>query len=181
MAKCGYCNSTIIVGGVRAGDQRFCNDKCYQNAQVLSVAKNIPPEVLEQQVQAAWSGSCPKCQGRGPVDVHKFHQVWSILVMTQWSSKSQVSCRSCGVKRQLGGIAFSLFCGWWGFPWGLILTPVQIIRNIVGMSSGPNSTRPSAELRRLVLINLAVQAQRVDNQRLASRPGYQSTAFRNGG
>jgi hypothetical protein len=25
MAKCGYCGSTIIMGGVQSGTQRFCN------------------------------------------------------------------------------------------------------------------------------------------------------------
>jgi hypothetical protein len=54
-------------------------------------------------------------------------------------------------------MVFSLFCGWWGFPWGLILTPVQITRNIVGMCGGPDSSRPSADLQKLVQVNLGEQ------------------------
>lgn len=158
MAKCGYCGSTIIMGGVRAGDQRFCNNKCHQNAQILSVTKNVPPDVLERKVEEIWSGDCPKCRRRrGPVDVHKVHQVWSAVVLTQWVTKAQVSCRSCATKRQLGGAAYSFFLGWWGFPWGLILTPVQITRNIIGMSSGPDARRASDNLRKLVLVNLGAQ------------------------
>ena len=67
MAKCGYCGSTIIMGGVRAGDQRFCNKRCHQSAYILSVTKNVQPEVLELNVEAVWRGNCPKCRGQGPI------------------------------------------------------------------------------------------------------------------
>lgn len=154
MAKCGYCGSTILMGGVRSGDQRFCNSRCSQNARVLSVTQNIPTDVLERKIEEVWRGNCPKCKGLGPVDVHKVHEVWSILVLTRWTTKTQVSCHSCAIKRQLGGVAFSFFFGWWGFPWGLVLTPVQITRNIMGMSRGPDSAQPSDGLRKLVLVNL---------------------------
>lgn len=157
MAKCGYCGSSIIMGGVSAGGQRFCNKKCHQNAYVLSVTKNVPADVLDRQVEEVWRGNCPKCRSLGPVDLHHVHEVWSILVLTRWTTKAQVSCRSCAVKRQLGGTAFSFFFGWWGFPWGLILTPVQITRNIIGMCGGPDSSRPSDDLKRMVLVNLGLK------------------------
>src|SRR2546427_12406509 len=121
MTKCGYCGSRIFMGGVRSGDQRFCNKKCHQNAYVLSVTKNVPTEVIERKVEELWRGNCPKCRALGPVDVHKIYEVYSLLYVTRWTTRSQLSCRSCGTKRQLRGIMFSFFCGWWGFPWGLIL------------------------------------------------------------
>ena len=152
-----YCGSTIIMGGVTAGGQRFCNNKCHRSAYILSAAKQAPPEVVEKQLQEVWNGVCPKCLGAGPVDVHRVYEVWSALVLTRWSTKQLVSCRSCATKRQLGGAAFSLFAGWWGFPWGLILTPVQITRNIVAMSGGPNKTRPSEDLKKLVMVNIGGQ------------------------
>jgi hypothetical protein len=157
MAKCGYCGSTIIMGGVQSGGQRFCNRKCLQNAYVLSITKNVPADVLDRKVEEVWRGNCPKCRQLGPIDVHMVHEVWSALILTRWTTKGQVSCRSCGTKRQLGGMAFSFFFGWWGFPWGLILTPVQLTRNIAGMIRGPDSAQPSASLRKLVLVNLGTQ------------------------
>src|SRR5215469_826877 len=97
MPKCDYCGSTIIMGGVRtANQQRFCNNRCAQNAYVLSASQNIPQADIDRQVEEVWRGNCPKCKGLGPVDVHKFHQVWSALVLTRWTSSQQVSCRSCG-------------------------------------------------------------------------------------
>src|SRR5947208_3404803 len=102
MAKCGYCGSTIIMGGVRAGAQRFCNNKCHQNAYVLSVAQQVPPDMLERQMEEVFRGNCPECRGPGPIDVHKIHRVWSALVLTSWSSSQKVCCRSCATRSQIG-------------------------------------------------------------------------------
>ena len=168
MAKCGYCNSTILIGGVRSGTQVFCNQKCRNNASVLSAVKNIPSDVIDRQVEEIFRGNCPKCRGLGPIDVHKVHRVWSALVLTRWTTTPQVSCRSCATKNQLGGILFSAVLGWWGFPWGLILTPVQITRNVAGMCGGPDSAKPSDALRRLVQVNLG--AQTLQNNRPPNPP-----------
>ncbi len=167
MAKCDYCNTSILMGGVRNGQQRFCNNKCAQGAYILSVSQNVPTDVLEKKIEEVWRGNCPKCNGLGPVDVHKSHQVWSALVLTRWSSSSQVSCRSCATKRQAGALAMSLVFGWWGFPWGLVLTPVQVTRNIVDMINGPQSNEPSPELKKMVKVNIGSQI--LANQRTAQR------------
>jgi hypothetical protein len=57
----------------------------------------------------------------------------------------------------LGGVLFSAVLGWWGFPWGLILTPVQITRNLAGMCAGPDPSKPSDTLRKLVLVKIGAQ------------------------
>lgn len=157
MEKCGYCGSTIVIGGARLGGQRFCNSRCQQAAQLLEFARLVPPEVLERQIDEIFRGNCPKCRGLGPIDVHKFYEVWSLLVVTRWATTQQVSCRSCATKRQLGALLFSLFCGWWGFPWGLVLTPIQIVRNLMAMGQRTDPSSPSPLLRKLVQVNLGRQ------------------------
>jgi len=157
MAKCGYCGTGILFGGVRDGDQRYCNQKCHQGAYILSVSQHVPPDVLERNVEEVWRGNCPKCRGLGPIDVHKVYEVWSALVLTRWTTKSQITCRGCATRRQLGGSLFSLVFGWWGFPWGLILTPVQIGRNITAMAGGPKPAQPSEALRKAIKVNLGIQ------------------------
>jgi len=164
MAKCGYCGSTVVIGGVRSGDQRFCNARCAQGAQLLRLASLVPPDVLERHVEEVFHGNCPTCRGLGPIDVHKYHEVWSLLVLTRWATSQQLSCRSCATKRQAGALAFSLFCGWWGFPWGLILTPVQIGRNLVEMCAGPKSSHPSENLRKLIQVTLGRQMAAASQQ-----------------
>jgi hypothetical protein len=170
MAKCGFCGSTIFMGGVRAGATRFCNNKCCQDSKALGFSSIIPADVLERRLEEVWRGNCPKCRGLGPIDVHRIHEVWSDLVLTRWSTKAQLSCRSCATKRQLGGLGFSLLFGWWGFPWGLVLTPVQITRNVKGIFRGPDSSGPSAELRKMVLINLGAKTVASRNAAAIKQP-----------
>ena len=72
------------------------------------------------------------------------------------------------------GVLFCLLLGWWGFPWGLILTPVQVVRNVSGMLSGRESSRPSEDLRRVILVNLGMQA--LQQQRTTAQRGAPTVA-----
>lgn len=157
MAKCSYCGSTIIFGGKREGELTFCNEKCLEKGIVVRLAQSLPENLVQEQVTAIHQGNCPKCQGRGPVDVHVSYRVWSVLIATSWQSRPQISCRSCGVKSKLGDAAFCLLLGWWGFPWGLIMTPVQIIRNLAGLFSSADPNRPSPALTSIVRATMAAQ------------------------
>ena len=89
-------------------------------------------------------------------------------MLTSWSSSPQLCCRSCATKSQIGGVLFSLFLGWWGFPWGLVLTPVQITRNFVGICGGPDPSRPSADLRKLVQVSLGARLIEASRQKAAA-------------
>jgi len=160
MAKCDYCGSTIIFGGKRDANGRFCNQKCQARGTLLAMSRQIPETAVQEQVWKFHQGPCPKCNGSGPVDVHVSHKVWSAIALTQWSSMPQTSCRSCGVKSQVGGALFSLLLGWWGFPWGLLLTPIQIGRNVFGIIRPPEPAKPSAQLEKIVRMMMAAQASR---------------------
>ena len=155
MATCAYCRTTILFGGVRDKDLRFCNEECHQNGYPLVVAKEIPQAMVDQHAGEIHRGLCPKCNGRGPIDVHTSYRVYSLILYTSWSSRPNLCCRSCGVKTQLGDAFLSLLLGWWGFPWGFIMTPVQITRNIGGALTGPDEIRPSEKLQQLVRVILA--------------------------
>jgi hypothetical protein len=96
------------------------------------------------------------------VDVHTSHTVWSLLVITSWNSSPEVCCRSCGFKSKLGAMALSGVAGWWGFPWGLIMTPIQVGRNFVGLVSGPDPGQPSPELANIIRLSLAAQLVAAD-------------------
>lgn len=158
MTKCDYCGSTIVFGGKQNGQLRFCNDRCYQSGALIALSRQIPDNVVEQQVWKVHQGLCPHCSGPGPVDVHVSHRVWSALIVTSWKSQPRLSCRRCGVKSQLGDAAFSLVCGWWGFPWGLVFTPIQVGRNLAAVAKGPDPTKPSERLAKTVRLGLANQA-----------------------
>ena len=75
MAKCNFCGSSILFGGVKDGKYRFCNEACHRGGANLLAAELIPFEVVDQEARQVHQGECPKCAGPGPVDVHTAHSV----------------------------------------------------------------------------------------------------------
>lgn len=158
MASCANCGTTILFGGKKAGNYRFCNDTCLSNGQYLLLADQIPDSIVLQHTKALHEGECPVCNKlKGTVDVHTSHTVWSALLLTSWKNVPRVSCRSCGTKSQVLALLSSLFLGWWGLPWGIVMTPVQILRNLFGITLGPKRDAPSEQLKKLVRIHLGKQ------------------------
>lgn len=154
MAKCDHCGRLILFGGKREDDLCFCNEKCYQKGILFVAAAQIPHDIIKKHIREVHQGKCLKCNGEGPIDIHTSHKVWSFLVITSSQSQPQLSCRTCGIKSQLNGIISSLLLGWWG-AWGLLITPIQIARNIIGIVWGPNSSKPSRDLERFIKIKIA--------------------------
>lgn len=155
MAKCGYCGSVIVAGGLRDGDQRFCNDRCHENGMLVALSHQLDPSDVRSAIAEVHQGACPCCGGSGPVDVTTSYKIWSAILVTSWSSSPEISCRSCGRKRQIKDLLVSTVAGWWGIPWGLIITPVQIARNIRGLFVVYDPYQPSAQLESAVRIMLA--------------------------
>jgi hypothetical protein len=170
MAKCDYCGTRIWMGGVRAGEKRFCNKKCYQDGMLIPASDQVPPDVIRQQIEQLHQGQCPKCNGPGPVDVHPSYLVYSMLIITRWSSQLQLSCRSCGVKEQLSKAGICLVAGWWGFPWGLIFTPIQIGRNLIGVFSPPDPAHPSWKLEKMIRVHIGNQILAQNQARVQQPP-----------
>lgn len=155
MASCAACDATIFFGGKRNGDLRFCNARCEQNGLLSIRANEIPTDVVSKHLGELHRGNCPKCGGDGPVDVHTSYRIWSALVLTQYTSRPSICCQSCGTKQRLGDTAFSAVLGWWGFPWGILVTPIWIGRNVVGFFRNPDPTEPSPALEKIVRLHLA--------------------------
>jgi hypothetical protein len=108
---------------------------------------------------AIGQGDRELCCGRaGPVDVQSSFRVYSLLLYTSWKTVAKVECRSCARKRQLKDFGFSLITGWWGVHWGVFVTPVQVIRNIVALLD--NSPGPSRRFQQVVKIDLARKLSR---------------------
>lgn len=155
MASCAYCNTAILFGGTKQGDLRYCNAECQQQGMLVGVADQIPKKDVDRIVMQVHSGACPRCNGPGPVDVHTSYRVWSAVALTSWSSRPAICCRSCAVKKTLGDTAFCAVLGWWGFPFGLLVTPVQIGRNLFALVKGQEPTSPTPALDKMVRLQLA--------------------------
>ena len=115
----------------------------------------VPATIVQEVALQIRNGGCPVCRQAKPVDVFESHSAWSIVILTSWNSTPQLSCRSCATKKQLGALLLTGLVGWWGFPFGLIITPVQIIRNIAGLCSG----MPAQPSKRLMEIAESVAAE----------------------
>ena len=165
MGRCGFCNTTTFFSSHKRNGQVYCSGDCLSRDALRQVAGQLPREVIEQHVQAVHQGNCPRCGGPGPVDVHTSYKVYSLLLFTSWSSATQICCRPCGLKARLGATAFSGLCGWWGFPYGLVMTPIQVLRNLAGIVASPAPDRPSEQLRKHLSVQLgaatvqAIQAE----------------------
>ncbi|MHC4876141.1 MAG: hypothetical protein ACYTGL_06550 [Planctomycetota bacterium] len=160
MARCDYCDSMILFGGKKQGSRTFCNEKCLTKGYLIIAADRLPQHAVDEAVDEVHLGECPECGGPGPVDVHVSHSVWSVVYLTSWKSTPHLCCRSCGRKKQLGGLLFSGALGWWGFPWGLIMAPIQVGRNISGILGGPAPDVASEQLETMVRIDLAERVER---------------------
>ena len=157
MARCRYCRSLILLGGKKERGLRFCSDKCHQQWGLQAVGSEVPDDIVEQYIERIHAGHCPRCGRQGTIGIRGSYTVWSIAYFTAWRSKTRICCRLCGFKSQLGGILFSLLFGWWGVPFGLIMTPIQIARNLAGMISTPNLSRSPTQLENLVRIDIAAK------------------------
>jgi hypothetical protein len=166
MAVCEYCGKTYRGGAAVGGKHRFCTHQCRDKGVILDQLDGWSDEDIWQYIDEASRGPCPECGADAPIDVHKFHDAWSVIIWTSWKTGSKVCCRACGFKEQRGAAIYTGLRGWWGFPWGFI-TPIQIVRNIVAMSRKASGI-PSSDFVRIVKLNLAARiaaARRAEKQR----------------
>ncbi len=158
MASCSYCGTTILFGGIRQDEYLFCGAKCARQGAALVHAKDISLNLAEKTAREIFFGDCPRCHGKGPVDLHTSYEVLSFLFMTRYSSHPSICCRSCGNKQRLKGFLYTFFLGWWGFPWGLVMTPWYLAKNLFGIMHPTETNLPSEALVRIVRVNIAAQA-----------------------
>ncbi len=154
---CPTCGNSILFGGIKDGKKKYCSKKCYEADEIGRVAETIPDMVVEAFALNLHKGFCPKCNEEGPVDIHKSHSVYSIVLYTKWQTDEHVLCKKCASKQQTTDLVGSLLLGWWGVPFGLIVTPIIIFMNIVAMFQNPGANGPTEALRRRSRLMLASQ------------------------
>jgi hypothetical protein len=168
MAACACCDATVLFGGTRVGDRRYCNAHCAARGPLQSVLPHVPQEAAREQALQIFRGRCPHCAGPGPVDVHAAHTIWSAVVLTSWQSTRLFACRACATKQQALAALKSLLLGWWGIPWGVLGTPITLGRNLYAMATHRNLRAPSAALlqqARVVIAARMIEQAREDQAR----------------
>ncbi|MDR0705012.1 MAG: hypothetical protein LBF88_08490 [Planctomycetaceae bacterium] len=161
MSNCTNCGEFILFGGIKDGLNHFCSEKCRQRFSLAAIEQlaqeHLPDNFVEQQVNEFHQSDCPCCGGRGPIDIHNSYRCVSLIVLTRSQTIPQLSCRSCAGSAKLKNLLLTGFFGWWGLPWGLVLTPLYIGKNLYGLIFPTPSDRPSEQLRQHVKTTLLIQ------------------------
>ena len=162
MATCEYCGTTYRGGAAVHGTLRFCTHSCRERGKKLELLDDFPPKVIDAEISALRSGPCAECGSLSAIDAHKSHFVHSIVLWTTWRSTTDICCKPCGRKHQFKAIGYCGLLGWWGIPFGIIITPVQIFRNALAIMR--RDDQPSNAFVRISRLHLA------DRIIAASRP-----------
>lgn len=148
--KCYYCGKLIFFGATHKNGYTFCDPEC-QYAAYRQIAYHISEADVRRQVGAIHASACPYCGGPGPTDVYISHRILSAIIFSFIQSTPHICCRRCGRVEQLKDLLASLFLGWWGFPWGILVTPIHIVRNIIELLKRGDPSKPSNTLYALIL------------------------------
>ena len=143
---CPACAHSVLFGGVKEGNLRYCSRKCHEADAVGRLASQLPDEEVKLRAGSIHSGHCPICDGAGPVDIYKSYRVYSVVVYTSWRTLEHMACRSCARRAQSAGLVSSFLLGWWGIPFGLAITPVMVVANAVSMLTNSGANGPSKSL-----------------------------------
>lgn len=173
MARCIRCRQFILAGGVREGADRFCNQHCYQRSLLERAHQLISDEELDERLLDVHGGRCSLCQGPGPVDFHATYMRWSILVVSYGTGEYLLACRRCARARQRRDLLTTSLVGWWSLH-GLLLTPIDIIRQLRAMSDAPPPEIPSQLLEehvRMVMCQERIAGAAEPGQHSTSAPG----------
>ena len=158
MKKCSTCNKRIALGGEEFGSEIYCGEKC-RKAGLLAAAKEfLTEEIVQSRIEDVHNGACPKCGKEGPNDMQWHYTIWSIIVLTSHKDIPEVCCKKCGIKKKVGGFFFSGLLGWWGIPFGILLTPIQVVRNFIGFFKLPKQGKPSKQLDEAIRMELGAEA-----------------------
>ncbi len=134
-----------------------------------AVRLDIPEHAVAQHALDIKRGACPRCRRtESGVEVRESYWVWSAILFTSWQTKRAVCCEKCGRHNNWNALGFSFGLGWWGFPGGILLTPWQIIRNILVLARRRERTEPSNALLNVAKASLLAQRQ-LEIERMALR------------
>jgi hypothetical protein len=162
MIHCETCKQPILTDGLQTAAGVFCDQHCLEKSPSRPSGDLVSLQI-DQWVREIQNQKCSECNGDGPVDVHRSYTVWSAIFLTRWVTHQRLCCSRCGNTKRLEALIFSMALGWWGVPGGLIITPIQILRNLNGMIWS-RSKRPSSALRKHVVNTVRQQVSREQMQ-----------------
>lgn len=154
---CPTCGVSVLFGGVKDGDKKYCSKNCYEADEINRLSKQIPEEAVVTLIDKIRNAPCPKCDGPGPIDVHRSYSIYSIILFTSYETNEHIVCLKCAKKKQLVNLLSSSLFGWWGVPFGIVVTPIQIVKNIIELFKKPGQNEPTDLMHKRVRQMLATK------------------------
>jgi hypothetical protein len=147
VGSCYSCRNTILFGGIKDQGYRFCSKACLQRrAPYLKELSAVSDASANTEAERIKAGRCSKCGRNGSVDFHKSIFVWSAIIITRTSENKFICCSVCARKKQALDTLGTATLGWWGIPFGLIMTPMGILINVAQMIISAPKPQPSKQL-----------------------------------
>lgn len=160
MPKCPNCGKHLFLAGAEGPDgAKYCDENCQTKYALQPYVARLSDGDVRREILKIQSQGCPECGEPDPVEVWNSHSIWSAVLLTRWVNKQHFCCQRCARKHQWTGLLFSAVPGWWGFPWGIIMTPVQIARGVGALSTKIIRGQPSPVLVRRAELQLAAKLQ----------------------
>lgn len=158
-AECDFCGNSAMSKPVIDSGQRFCRPRCLHAARISEAAVDLAEADITAVAQAIQDGLCPSCRQTGSlVEVRHYHRVMSFGVFTRYTKSSKLCCLECGRTENLKSFALTFLLGWWGMPFGILLTPTYLVANIGEMFERRRRGELSEGLVREARYQLAARA-----------------------
>lgn len=154
MANCACCGKSFLFGQ-KDGSLNYCSDNCLSRGPLFEIGRQIPQDIVLSHTSQLFNTNCPICGKKSPTNLHRSYDIRSYILLTTWKTNTYISCKFCAAKKQIGAIFANLFLGWWGIPWGIAGTPIQIMRNIFALFYNPKSPEKSDDLQGFIRATLA--------------------------
>ncbi|WP_426208965.1 hypothetical protein [Massilia sp. TWP1-3-3] len=161
--ECDYCGNSAKKKPLFDQGQQFCSADCLHAARISEAAVDLSAGQIGARALAMRSGACPDCgSSESVIEIRYHYRVVSALYFTSYQRKSRFCCVACGRKQNFKSFLFTFFLGWWGVPFGLIMTPTYLIANLGELREQRSGGEPSEDLVRLAKFQLAEKAYRLN-------------------
>lgn len=144
MASCKQCTQFIVIGGKKELGNRFCSKKCLEIWRVND--RLVSPAEVDLEAERVFNGSCPVCEGRGPVDLHESSWLVSAGVISYGKTEPRISCSSCATRANLKHSAICWIVGWWSII-GIFAAPLFLMKNFSNLYKHRNASGASEKLK----------------------------------
>lgn len=120
-----------------------------------AISADISQDEVVRHAMAIKHGPFPMCCMQGhAVGIRTSCWIGSAIVLTNRRMRRDLAGRECGARRTRRAMAFGMVLGWWGVPFGLILTPWYAGRNAMALAGYPDPPHPSQPLLALAKAHL---------------------------